>query len=171
MGVPLAPPSVHAIDGVIYTFRSPIESHRPGWAAAAGLLVLLFSGGSLFGLAFMGMILAAVGWAVDRTVQLVVGLHRLEIRTTRLGLFAHTIALPWHDLREAVLDGQEILVQRRDHRAEIRVSAWAPVAQLAWVVGAVNAQIRRVATPQLPEQTAFDLARLDELVVTSQQRR
>lgn len=170
MGIPLAPPSVHAIDGVVYTFASPIATHRTAWAVGALLVALLFSGGSAVGLLFVLAGLALAGWTTDRTVELVVGLHRLEVRTLRLGVFASSTSFGWHELREVSLDGLHILVRARDVRPDVRISAWAPLAQLAWVVGVVNDQIRRARTPQLPEQAAFDMARLGQLVVAANHR-
>lgn len=170
MAIPLAPPAVHAIDGVMYRFASPIGEHRAGWTVGALLAALLLSGGTGLGLLLVVFGLALAGWTTDRSVDLVVGLHRLEVRTTRLGLFPQTIAVAWHDLAEASLLGREIVVHRRDHAPALRVPAWAPIPQLAWVVGEMNAQIRRASTPQLADQAAFDLARLDQLVVASGRR-
>lgn len=172
MGIPLAPPSVHAIDGVVYTFASPIAAHRTAWVVGAVLVALFFSGGSAVGLLFVLAALALAGWTTDRTVELVVGLHRLEVRTVRLGLFASSTSASWHELGEAALDGQHIVLRARERlpRPDLVVSAWAPIGQLAWVVGVVNAQIRRAGAPQLAEQAAFDLARLDQLLVASNQR-
>lgn len=166
MGIPLAPPTVHAIDGVVYTFESPVRTRRLAWLCAATLVTLLFSGGTAIGFLAVATALFLAAWSIDRTVDLVLGLHRLEVRTTRLGVFPRTIAVPWHDLREAELEGQHIVVRKRD-RSRIRIAAWGPVVQLAWVVGAINEQIRRATTPRLPQDVQFDLARLDQLVTAS----
>jgi hypothetical protein len=163
MGIPLAPPTVHAIDGVVYSFESPLRARRPAWLLGALGVAALFSGGTLGGLIAVSWAVALAAWSVDRSVDLAVRLHRLEVTTTRLGMFARTLTFPWHDLREAELDGQHIVVRRRD-RSRVRIAVWGPVAQLAWVVGAINAQIRRATTPQLPQDAEFDLARLDQLV-------
>jgi hypothetical protein len=169
MGIPLAPPTAHAIDGVVYTFESPIRTHRFGWLVGGLVVAALFSGGTVVGLLAVALALLLAAFSVDRTVDLAVRLHRLEVRTTRLGLFARTVALPWHDLREAELEGQHIVVRRRD-RTRIRIAAWGPVVQLAWVVGAINAQIRRATVPQLTQDVEYDLARLDQLVTASTTR-
>jgi hypothetical protein len=170
MGIPLAPPTVHAIDGVVYTFESPLRARRAAWIGGALLVAVLFSGGTIEGLVAVALALLLAAWSIDRTVDLVLGLHRLEVRTTRLGVFERTVAVAWHDLREAELDGQHIVVRRRD-RSRIRIAAWGPVVQLAWVVGAINEQIRRATTPRLPQDVQFDLARLDQLVTASSRPR
>ncbi|MEQ1571431.1 MAG: hypothetical protein ABMA64_37740 [Myxococcota bacterium] len=163
MGIPLAPPTVHAIDGVIYSFDSPTKAHRTAWMLGACAAAVLFSGGTAIGLGVVGAAITLAAWSVDRSVDLAVRLHQLEIRTTRLGAFGQTRTFPWHELVKAELDGRRIVITRREHRP-IKVAVWGPVAQLAWVVGAINAQIQRKTAAQLPMDPAYDLARIEQLL-------